>query len=82
MNNQIEKLMAQAWEQVDAEVSNEDWHTYVHENLFQVKFTHLLVKECIDAAGSPADELIKGDTWHDGVRASCQSIKQHFGVEE
>ncbi len=40
------------------------------------------VQECLKAAEDPADGLIKGDTWHDGVRASCWSIKQHFGVNK
>lgn len=45
------------------------------------KFAELLVQECLEAAAEPADGLIKGDTWHDGVRASYWSIKQRFGVE-
>ena len=45
-------------------------------------FAELLIQECIKAAGNPADGLINADTWHDGVRASVESIKLSFGVEE
>jgi hypothetical protein len=46
------------------------------------KFFKLIITKCIEEAGDPADGLIKGDTWHDGVRASVWSIRQYFGVEE
>jgi|LakMenEpi03Aug12_release.lakeMendotaPanAssembly.Ray.scaffolds.fasta_scaffold1429518_2 hypothetical protein len=46
------------------------------------KFCELIIAKCIEEAGDPADGLILGDTWHDGVRASVWSIRQHFGVEE
>lgn len=45
------------------------------------KFAELIIAKCIEEAGEPADGLIKGDTWHDGVRASVWSIKQYFGVK-
>lgn len=46
------------------------------------KFAELIIAKCIEEAGDPADGLIKGNTWHDGVRASVWSIKQYFGVTE
>lgn len=46
------------------------------------KFAELIIAKCIEAAGDPADGLIKDDTWHDGVRASVWSIQQYFGVKE
>lgn len=45
------------------------------------KFAELIIAKCIKEAGDPADGLIKGNTWHDGVRASIWSIKQYFGVK-
>ena len=44
-------------------------------------FAELIIRECIKAAGDPGDGLIKGDTWHDGVRASIWSIQQEFGFD-
>ena len=73
MNERIEELMLRSGTTGVRQV----WFTRPE----LAKFAELIVGECIDAAGEPADGLIKGDTWHDGVRASCQSIKQHFGVE-
>jgi hypothetical protein len=45
------------------------------------KFAEAIVRKCIKAAGDPGDGLIKGDTWHDGVRASIWSIQQEFGLD-
>lgn len=78
MNEQISRLLSRA-EYITAEEHTPGSLGYIH-GVFAC-FAELIVQECIDAAGEPADGLIKGDTWHDGVRASCQSIKQHFGVE-
>jgi hypothetical protein len=44
-------------------------------------FVQQIVRKCIEAAGDPGDELIKGDAWHDGVRASVLSIQQEFGLD-
>lgn len=46
------------------------------------KFAELIVEKCIEEAGEPADGLILGDTWHDGVRASVWSIQQYFGNKD
>ena len=77
MNEQIEALMIKA--------SNGSCYDGPGEaQLFGddiKKFAELIIAKCIEEAGDPADGLIKGDTWHDGVRASIWSIKQYFGVK-
>ena len=75
MNEKIQKLAEQANLEIDPAYPD-------HNQKVLEKFAELIIAKCIEEAGEPADVLIKGDTWHDGVRASVWSIKQYFGVEE
>lgn len=45
------------------------------------RFAELLIEKCIKAASDPGDGLIKGNTWHDGVRACVWSIQQEFNLD-
>lgn len=92
MNERIRELIEQAHEQkpvivLDPEtcqpthkIGNGGVPMY-HSELNPEKFAELIIAKCVEEAGEPADGLIKGDTWHDGVRASVWSIKQYFGVK-
>ena len=68
MNQRIRELAEQCYEYSSTQIDVE-------------KFAELIIAKCIEEAGEPADGLIKGNTWHDGVRASVWSIKQYFGVK-
>lgn len=76
MNERIKELIKQctSWSE------GSTWTS--HEEFDKEKFAELIIAKCIEAAGDPADGLIKDDTWHDGVRASVWSIQQYFGVKE
>ena len=80
MNEQIEKLINQAWELADKEVSEEDWHTYVHERIFQIKFAELIVRECVEVCNR-----VYFDNYPDAEdferSEEGDAIKKHFGVE-
>ena len=78
MNERIQQLEKQCWETQQLTSGANSWHTSFNSR----KFAELIIAKCIEEAGDPADGLIKGDTWHDGVRASVWSIRQYFGVEE
>ena len=76
MNERIKLLEQQCWgHRVDGKLVDGQLHFDTQ------KFAELIIAKCIEEAGDPADGLILGDTWHDGVRASVWSIRQHFGVE-
>lgn len=53
-------------------------NSFAYENAVYERFAELIIAKCIEEASEPADGLIKGDTWHDGVRASIWSIQQYF----
>jgi len=75
MNERIKELINQC-------TSYSDGSTWTSREEFdKEKFAELIIRECIKAAGDPGDGLIKGDTWHDGVRASIWSIQQEFGLD-
>ena len=79
MNEKIKELAEQA--RVYANENEQHWKLGPSwDSLFEAKFAELIIAKCIEEAGEPGDGLIKGDTWHDGVRASVWSIKQHFGI--
>lgn len=83
MNERIEKLITQAWEEADKEVSEEDWHTYVHERIFQIKFARLIVLECVGCCEQViSDPVPKSvDTFLQGGIHCMDEIKQHFGAK-
>ena len=71
----------QAWEEASKEVSEEDYHTHVHEGIFQTKFAELIVKECV----SVVQRQYNGDLesgYYRGLFSATEIIKEHFGVEE
>ena len=72
MNEQIEKLVGKAWEEADKEVSEKDWHTWVHDGIFQAKLVELVVKEC----AAQLDDGAEDGMWARGV------LYRHFGVED
>ena len=74
MNERIKELAEQANLEIDPTYPD-------HNQKVLEKFAELIIAKCIEEAGDPADGLIKGNTWHDGVRASIWSIKQYFGVK-
>jgi hypothetical protein len=79
MNEQIEKLVGKAWEEADKEVSEKDWHTWVHDEIFQAKLVKLAVKECAD--------MVASSSLPDAYSEPCLSViaeemKEHFGVKE
>jgi hypothetical protein len=75
MNEQIEELAKQTvFESYKAGCIDQ-------KEIVLEKFAEAIVRKCIKAAGDPGDGLIKGDTWHDGVRASIWSIQQEFGLD-
>ena len=78
MNKQIEKLVGKAWEQANKEVSDDDWYTWVHDEIFQTKLVELVVKECAQvclAQRNPSNLNYKPS------EKFAQALKQHFGVE-
>ena len=85
MNEQIEKLINQAWELANKEVSDEDWHTYVHEKIFEIKFAELIIRECVDqveqAKKSPFVSLDDAKRMAHFVDVTTKKIQKHFGVE-
>jgi nucleoside diphosphate kinase len=84
MNKQIEKLVGKAWEQANKETSEDDWYTWVHDEIFQTKLVELVVKECVDIIQLESDNAIRNNTYMgDDVPASVTqvTIKKHFGVE-
>jgi hypothetical protein len=86
MNARIKELAEQSYERKQSMVIDPTTHEMVpgktySKELNQEKFAELIIRECIKAAGDPGDGLIKGDTWHDGVRASIWSIQQEFGLD-
>lgn len=83
MNEQIEKLINQAWELTEKEVSDEDWHTYVHERVVQIKFAELIVEKCIDIMHKvPNGYRDYRDQIEDGMRQACiDDVKNYFGVK-
>jgi hypothetical protein len=86
MNARIKELAEQSYERKQSMVIDPTTHEMVpgktySKELNQEKFAELIIRECIKAAGDPGDGLIKGDTWHDGVRASIWSIQQEFGFD-
>jgi hypothetical protein len=46
MNERMAELVGKAWEEADKEVSEKDWHTWVHDEIFQAKLVELVVREC------------------------------------
>jgi len=82
MNKKMKKLAKQAdWRKPGGLPSEWNDGDYVVNQEQMKKFAELIIAECIEAAGDPADGLILDDTWHDGVRASVWSIKQHFEID-
>ena len=79
MNERIRDLQIQAF--VECKTFEGDKVKVITDEVFE-RFAELIIAKCIEEAGDPADGLIKGNTWHDGVRASIWSIKQYFEVEE
>jgi hypothetical protein len=79
MNQKIRELAEQAGFQSIVRGDHIVFDISTKENLKE--FAELIIRECIKAAGDPGDGLIKGDTWHDGVRASIWSIQQEFGLD-
>lgn len=79
-------LQANAWYPggyPSAEGGDEAWKNLViFDKQDLKKFTELIVNKCIEAAGDPGDGMIKGNTWHDGIRAAIWSIKHEFGIDE
>lgn len=50
MNERTEELISKAWEKAGKEVSEGDWHAYVHDKIFHVKLIELVIDECFRAA--------------------------------
>jgi hypothetical protein len=81
MNEQIEKLVGKAWEEADKEVSEKDWHTWVHDGIFQAKLVELVVKECITIANTEHKMALEFEWDNDDTAQTIKdSIKKHFGV--
>lgn len=79
MNEQIRELAEQAGFQSIVRGDHIVFDVSTKENLKE--FAELIIKKCIQAASDPSDGLIKGDTWHDGVRSSVWSIQDQFELD-
>jgi hypothetical protein len=79
MNEQIEKLVGKAWEEADKEVSEKDWHTWVHDEIFQAKLVELAVKECADMVASSSLPDAYSEPY---LSVIAEEMKEHFGVKE
>ena len=83
MNEKIKELVYKAWEQANKETSEDDWYTWVHDEIFQTKLVELVVKECVDIIQLESDNAIRNNTYMgDDVPASVTqlAIKKHFGL--
>ena len=78
MNKQIEKLVGKAWEQANKEVSDDDWYTWVHDEIFQTKLVELVVKECAQVCLSQRNP---SNLNYKPSEKFAQALKQHFGVK-
>ena len=75
MNERTEELIGKAWEKAGKEVSEEDWHTYVHDEIFNVKLIELVVDECFRVAMIESKGHMNPD-W------LMKRMKERVGVEE
>jgi len=78
MNERMAELVGKAWEEADKEVSEKDWHTWVHDEIFQAKLVELVVKECANvclAQRNPSNLNYKPS------ERFAEAVKQHFGVK-
>ena len=78
MNERMAELDGKAWEEADKEVSEKDWHTWVHDEIFQAKLVELVVRECANvclAQRNPSNLNYKPS------ERFAEAVKQHFGVK-
>jgi len=87
MNERIRELALQARnyaldeKRIYERVHNIEQCMEEYREVYNEKFAELLIEKCIKAASDPGDGLIKGNTWHDGVRACVWSIQQEFNLD-
>lgn len=81
MNQKTHELAIQAEIKFEADLHHLGIDTAVITRADLEKFAELIIKKCIQAASDPGDELIKGNTWHDGVRSSVWSIQDQFELD-
>ena len=82
MNERIRELAEQAKFQLDQDIKDgkKDWKNtpQSYDEIVQVKFAELIVKECCDIIGDYYGQSKKSGP---GYTMICE-IKEHFGVEE
>jgi hypothetical protein len=79
MNERMAELVGKAWEEADKEVSEKDWHTWVHDEIFQAKLVELAVKECADMVASSSLPDAYSEPY---LSVIAEEMKEHFGVKE
>ena len=77
MNERMAELVGKAWEEADKEVSEKDWHTWVHDEIFQAKLVELAVKECADMVASSSLPDAYSEPY---LSVIAEEMKEHFGV--
>jgi hypothetical protein len=83
MNERIKELVGKAWEQADKEVSEDDWYTWVHDEIFQTKLVELVVRECTKVCNDVGVAIFAEPVQNNfGTAQTCKlAIEKHFGVE-
>jgi hypothetical protein len=84
MNERMAELVGKAWEEADKEVSEKDWHTWVHDEIFQAKLVELVVKECANVCYLNIIGMVgtHASAHNSAIDACAKQIKTHFGVED
>jgi hypothetical protein len=77
MNEQTQKLAEQAREFANGWFAQDVYRT--REDMFNAKFSELLIKECEQVAKTHAARLTGVASW--SVDLAMQEVKKHFGVE-
>lgn len=79
MNERIKELVYKAWEQANKEVSEDDWYTWVHDEIFQTKLVELVVQECAQVCLSQRNPF---NLNYKPSEKFAQALKQHFGLTQ
>ncbi len=81
MNERVKELVGKAWEQANKEVSEDDWYTWVHDEIFQTKLVELVVQQCVDIIQRESHNAIRYTTFIGDASVTQVAIKKHFGIE-
>ena len=73
MNEKLNQLLQAAILAVEPTISDDEWHTHVHDNAIQKKFAELIVRECMKVANTYQNR--GGNCYVDNM------IAEHFGIK-